>query len=137
VVIVVMQRLHEDDLTGHLLEKGGWEHLAFPARNIDGDRTFPLFTGGSYLWPADADLMPGRLGRKDQDDLLANMGEAAFSAQFLQQPVPDGGAIVKINWLKSCPEPPPRSAFYRIVHSWDVATKPSQAADYSVCTVWA
>jgi hypothetical protein len=30
--VVVMQRVHERDLSGHLLEQGGWEHLCLPAR---------------------------------------------------------------------------------------------------------
>jgi predicted phage terminase large subunit-like protein len=136
VVIVVMQRLHEYDLSGHLLEKGGWRHFCLPVRNIDGDRSFPLFTGGHYHWPAGADLLPTRLSRAVQDEIRVAMGEANFSAQYLQAPIPEGGAIVKTAWLKSYPEPPPRAAFQRLVHSWDVATKPSQAADYSVCTIW-
>jgi hypothetical protein len=105
VVIVVMQRLHEDDLTGHLLEKGGWKEMSLPARNIDADRYFSLMTGGSHLWSAGADLMPTRLSAIDQAGLRASMGEAAFSAQYLQRPVPLGGAIVKGNGSRPMPSP--------------------------------
>lgn len=78
-VIVVMQRLHEDDLTGHLLEKGGWRELSLPARNIDGNRRFPLLTGQTHLWPAGTDLMPSRLPlRPRSTDFgdLQGMGDA-------------------------------------------------------------
>jgi predicted phage terminase large subunit-like protein len=135
IVIVVMQRLHEDDLTGHLLEKGGWKEMSLSARNIDADRRFPLMTGGSYLWPAGADLMPTRLPAAEQARLRASMGETAFSAQYLQRPVPLGGAIVKGEWFRTYGEPPKRGDLRFVVHSYDVATKPSQAADYSVCIV--
>ncbi|PZF75873.1 terminase [Aestuariivirga litoralis] len=135
-VIVVMQRLHEGDLTGHLLEKGGWRELSLPARNIDGDRRFPLLTGGTHLWPAGADLMPTRLPATIQLDLLASMGEAAFSAQYLQRPVPEGGNIVKTEWFQSYATAPQRSDLRYVVHSYDVATRPSLAGDYTVCTVW-
>lgn len=136
ILIVVMQRLHEDDLTGHLLEKGGWKEMSLPARNIDADRHFSLMTGGSHLWPAGADLMPERLSAGDQAGLLASMGEAAFSAQYLQRPVPPGGAIVKGEWFRTYAQPPDRSDLLFVVHSYDVAAKPSQEADYSVCMIF-
>jgi len=136
VMIVVMQRLHEGDLTGHLIERDGWHQLSFPARNIDGDRRFALLTGGSKLWPAGADLMPHRLSPKDQAELLASMGEAAYSAQYLQQPIPAGGAIVRREWFKGYASAPPHGRFRMVVHSYDVATKPSAASDYTVCTIW-
>ena len=43
-IIVVMQRLHENDLAGHLLEQGGWEHLDLPAIAVD-DNVIPLGNG--------------------------------------------------------------------------------------------
>jgi predicted phage terminase large subunit-like protein len=135
-VIVVMQRLHEDDLSGHLLEKGGWKQFSLPVRNIDGDRQFALLTGGTKFWPAGADLMPSRLSTREQADLLASMGETAYSAQYLQQPMPTGGAIVRRDWFRDYAAPPDRRAFRLIVHSYDVATKPSQASDYTACTIW-
>lgn len=135
-IIVVMQRLHEADLTGHLLEKGGWREFLLPARNIDGDRSFPLLTGGTHLWPAGADLIPSRLPAAIQQELITSMGEAAFSAQYLQRPVPAGGNIVKTEWFQFYTSAPERGDLRYLVHSYDVATRPSQAADYTVCTVW-
>lgn len=135
-VIVVMQRLHQDDLAGHLLEKGGWRELTLPVRNIDGDRHFPLLTGGTHLWPAGTDLMPSRLSTAVQAELLASMGEAAYSAQYLQRPVPAGGTIVKTEWFRTYGVPPQRSGLRFVVHSYDVATRPTEAADYTVCTIW-
>ena len=47
-IVVVMQRLHVDDLVGHLLDQGGWTHLNLPAR-ADTDQRIPLGNGRVYL----------------------------------------------------------------------------------------
>jgi len=43
-IVVVMQRLHEDDLAGHLIGQGGWQHLDLPAIAVD-DSTIPIGPG--------------------------------------------------------------------------------------------
>lgn len=47
-IVVVMQRLHEDDLAGHLLRQGGWTHLNMPAIVL-GDEAFQLAGGRVHL----------------------------------------------------------------------------------------
>ena len=57
-LVVVQQRLHEDDLTGNLLEKGGYELLMLP-EEYEPDRARPTSIGwrdprttlGELLWP--------------------------------------------------------------------------------------
>jgi hypothetical protein len=44
VIIVVMQRLHDEDLVGHLLRKGGWDHLNLPAIAVQ-DEDIPIGNG--------------------------------------------------------------------------------------------
>src|SRR5262249_31938579 len=46
-IILLMQRLHVDDLAGTLLEKGGWVHFNIPAI-AEEEQTFPLYSGGTY-----------------------------------------------------------------------------------------
>ena len=83
VIVVVMQRLHEDDLTGHLLKKGGWEHLCLPAINAQGEA-----------------LHAAREDVPSLQRLRREMGEAAFAAQYLQQPLREEGAFLKREWFR-------------------------------------
>ena len=46
-IIAVMQRLHEDDLAGHLLRQGGWNHLNTPAIALE-EETIELGRGGTH-----------------------------------------------------------------------------------------
>jgi predicted phage terminase large subunit-like protein len=119
-IIVIMQRLHESDLSGFLLAGGNgekWEHLMIPAVNERDEA----------LWPW-----------KHDRDTLANMERAnpyVFAGQYMQRPAPLGGGIFKSAWW--CwyrPEAAPR--FKRIIQSWDTAFKTKEANDYSVCTTW-
>jgi predicted phage terminase large subunit-like protein len=137
-ILVVMQRLHEDDLTGHLLAKdSGWKHVCLPIRNTGPDRLVPLGRGAVHCWPSGADLMPKAMDRAVQDRFKGEIGERAFSAQFLQEPLPAGGAVFRLDWIGSYQAPPCRDDCIAIVQSWDVAVKPGEASDYSVCTTWA
>ena len=99
VIIVVMQRLHVDDLAGHLIEQGGWTVLKIPAI-AETDTTYQLGNGKTYTYKAGELLHPARLGQKELDELRSSMGTAAFYAQYQQQPVPPSGIYLTGNGLK-------------------------------------
>jgi len=63
-------------------------------------------------------------------------GEYNFSAQYQQAPAPLGGGMVKYGWFKMFTANDLPSKFDFILQSWDTANKPTQLADYSVCTTW-
>jgi len=134
-IIVIMQRLHVDDLVGVLLEKGGWEHLSLPAiaqekQKIQiGAREFHVRSVGDLLHPEREPLQV-------LEDLKRSMGTAVFSAQYLQSPIPAEGNLIKLEWLKFYDEPPPFEQGDRHIISWDTAMSSSELADYSVATVW-
>ena len=86
-IIVVMQRLHVDDLVGNLLEQGGWEHLDIPAIAQESQR-IPLGGGRFYDRQVGDVLDPVREPQHVLDELKAAMGTMDFSAQYLQRPVP-------------------------------------------------
>ena len=137
-ILVVMQRLHEDDLTGHLLAKeSGWKQICYPVRNIGADRLIPIGRGRAHIWRAGSDLMPRIMNRNTQDRFMVEIGERSFSAQYLQDPLPAGGAVFLLDWFKTYSEPPDPLDCISIVQSWDVAIKPGDNADYTVCTTWA
>jgi hypothetical protein len=118
-VIVVMQRLHQDDLVGRLRDEGGWEYLAMPGECFE--RTvYDLGDGQSWtLNPGDL-LYPERFNRAALDQLLFDLGEAQYNAQILQRPSPPGGALIKLKHFQRYETLPPY--FEAIVQSWDPAS---------------
>jgi hypothetical protein len=88
-IILVMQRLHVDDLAGHLLEAGGWDYLGLPA--IAGiEEAIPLTRGRVHIRQPGELLFPARESMTVLDQLKREMGSYAFSAQYQQEPVPLG-----------------------------------------------
>lgn len=135
VMIAVMQRLHEEDLAGHLIEQGGWHHLDLPAIAVAEER-IPI-GNGRFHHRREGDLLhPERLSRPTLDELKVEMGSLAFSAQSQQRPIPLEGNLIKREWLKSYEHWPETGEYRQIVQSWDIATSISGSADYSVCTTW-
>lgn len=133
--IAVMQRLHQDDLVGHLLAKGGWDELRLPA-TATGPALIDLGHGRQYrVEPGDL-LHPRRLPLEVLDRKKLEVGSIVFQAQYQQDPVPADGNIVHAEWLRFYTNDP-RGADARIVLSLDTAVKTNPANDYSVCTVWA
>ena len=137
-IILIMQRLHLDDMVGHVLEKEGWEVVSLPAIAKDREEWMYRTLRGliTKIREQGELLHPGREGQAQLDAALQNMGSYAFSAQYLQDPVPMGGALVKTEWLHTYEEHECPERFDRIVQSWDTASKATETADYSVCTTW-
>ncbi len=134
VIIVVMQRLHAEDLVGHLLSKGeGWVHLNLPAiAEIDED--IPIGPGKFHHRKVGEVLSPDREPLSVLEDLRRQLGNFAFSAQYQQRPIPVEGEIIKWSWFQPYDELPTRAL--RAFQSWDTAQKDGELNDYSVCTTW-
>lgn len=130
-IVVVGQRLHENDLSGYLLSKGGWRHVSLPL--VAEERTtFPI---GSKLWvrnPGDV-LLPQMWPKAVVDDLRASRGEAIFSAQYQQNPSAAAGELIKPEQLRSFEELPDGNL--RRTLSFDTATKVGPDTSYTVCLV--
>jgi len=117
-IIVIMQRLHEEDLSGFLLNGGngeGWEHLKIPAINNDGES----------FWPEQFPI----------DDLkrLESANAYRFAGQYMQNPSPIGGGIFKDHWWQFYKALP--VIRYRIIYA-DTAQKTKEHNDYSVFQCW-
>jgi predicted phage terminase large subunit-like protein len=65
------------------------------------------------------------------------MGERDFDAQYNQRPLPPGGALFKLEWLKRYSVAPALHQVELIVQSWDTAYEIGPNNDYSACTTWA
>jgi predicted phage terminase large subunit-like protein len=84
-----------------------------------------------------AALHPERESLETLQRTRSNIGEYNFAGQYQQTPAPAGGGMVKEAWFRRYrPEERPPS-FDQVVQSWDTANKPSELADYSVCTTGA
>lgn len=130
-IIVIEQRLHEADLSGHLLSQGGWEHLNLPM--IAEERQIIRYGNFEKVREEGELLHEERVGQKEVEQLRIDLGEYAFAAQQQQRPAPLGGGIFKDEWIESYRERPEGG---RIIQSWDTAYKDKQINDPSVCTTW-
>jgi predicted phage terminase large subunit-like protein len=130
-----MQRLHQDDLVGHVLETEDWEVLSLPAIATE-DTAYRLSDDPDdvYVRRAGEVLHEAREPRGILEQIRRSQGSLTFSAQYQQAPVPAQGNIVKREWLRQYDTTP--DAFDVILASWDTASTLSKTADYSVGTVW-
>ena len=134
-IILVMQRLHEDDLAGKLLRESEWHHLDLPAIAQE-DQDIPIGPGIIHRQKKGDPLHPERESLQVLEKIRREMGSLAFSAQYLQRPVPVEGNLVKRRWIRFFEQIPDRSPGSRIVQSWDVASTTGENNDWSVCTTW-
>ncbi len=134
-IILVSQRLHQDDLIGHALKAGQWEVLTIPAICTE-EHTYRIGPRPSDLYRRIAGdvLHPDREPREVLEEMRLAIGSMNFSAQYQQDPVPPGGNIIKREWLKSYETAPEQ--FDRVVVSWDTASTIGDNSNYSVGTVW-
>ncbi|MFZ4382849.1 MAG: hypothetical protein ACOYO0_12895 [Sandarakinorhabdus sp.] len=136
-IIIVMQRLHEDDLIGHVMQFAPFELLSFSAI-AQADETHRIVTpfGTRIHHRAEGEaLHPEREPLEVLAHQRVMMGSQFFAAQYLQAPTPPGGGIVKPEWFRRY-DTASKPVFKRIVQSWDTASKASQLNGYSVCTTW-
>jgi predicted phage terminase large subunit-like protein len=133
-IIVVMQRLHLDDLVGHLLEQEGWTHLNLPAI-AETEHKIPIGQRRFYLRRPGEVLHPEREPRAVLDEFKRSMGSLDFAAQYQQEPVAEGGNLIKWDWFKFYQEPPARQSGDRIIVSWDTAMSSKELSSYSACVV--
>jgi len=131
--IVIAQRLHDADVPGRLKEEG-YEVLCLPMRydpaivsvpRGQDPRTEP----GELLWPE-------RFSAEDVADLEVKLGPMHASAQLQQNPVPDSGALFKMDSFRYYKTPPKLSAC-TIVLSWDCTFKGEADSDFVVGQCWA
>ena len=127
-----MQRLHVDDLVGHVLDKDEWTVLDMPAI-AESELTYEIHDGEYYTRQAGEVLHEAREDRRTLDVIKRQLGTSAFEAQYQQRPVPPGGILIKREWLQTYPKALPRGRYDLVVQSWDTASSVSETSDYSVC----
>ena len=133
-IIVVMQRLHENDPSGYILAKElGYEHLCLPMEFDPARRCVTSIGWSDPRTEGDELLFPERFPRSVVDRDKAAMGEYATAGQFQQRPAPIGGGIFKNEWWQYYQVLP--KIRYRIIYA-DTAQKTKEQNDYSVFQCW-
>jgi predicted phage terminase large subunit-like protein len=131
-IICVMQRLHQYDLPGMLLEAGGWDHLSLPAISTQDER-IPLTQGRVHLRRRGEVLHRAREPMAVLEQIRAEMGSVAFEAQFQQAPVPMLGNIFRSAWLREWPDGFDPADGGEVIQSWDTGIKTGNENAFSVC----
>lgn len=134
--VVVMQRLHERDVTGHILEDlTGYTHLCIPME-WDGVRrkTFlgeydPRTKKGELLWPE-------MFNETSVEELKGLLGEYGTAGQLQQDPTPAEGGILKTKHFRLWPHADELPQFEYVLPSYDCAFTEETLGDPTACTVW-
>lgn len=131
-IVVIMQRLHEDDLAGHLLRKGGWDHICWPMR-YDPESKYDCgchkgkpderdlrTEAGELLWPR---LFTEKIVKQLEEGL----GPYGKAGQLQQKPGPEGGGLFQRGWFDIVDAAPIEATRLR---GWDTASTPG-GGDYT------
>lgn len=139
--IVIQQRLHEQDVSGMIVEEE-WVKLILPNEFEPSRRSktivLPSTNGKVWQDPRTQEgelLCSSRFGKKETERAKKELGSYGYAGQYQQRPAPEEGGIFKkawFRWWKSA-EPPP---VLMIVQSWDTAYSEKPTSDYSACTTW-
>lgn len=127
-IVVVMQRLHERDVSGIILsERLGYDHLMMPMR-YEPERA-AVTTLGNVDWRTEPGelLFPARFPEPIVDELEKTMGSYATAGQHQQRPAPREGGLFKRSWFKAVAAVP--SGDRRVVRAWDLAATAKTASN--------
>lgn len=130
--VIIMQRVHENDLSGHVLKQGGYEHLCLPMEYEK--KVYSTSVGFKDPRSEDKELLfPERYDRESVDKLKTVLGSYAAAGQLQQRPSPADGGIFKRGWWQYYRE---RPNFSFIFQSWDTGQKKGPTNAYSCCETW-
>lgn len=140
--VVIMQRLHEDDLAGYLIKQGGWCHLSL-ATEFEPSR--PCATYDDALQPLWKDwrtkegelLFPEKFSEAVVKDIKSGrgMGSYAYAGQHQQRPSPAKGGMLKREWFSRRWEVLPKR-FDKVIITADCTFKKTEDSDRVAIQVW-
>lgn len=118
-------------------KKGGWDMLIIPAI-AEQDETYQIGPreGDVYHRKAGEVLLPDREPREVLEVIKVEIGSMNWAAQYMEDPVPPGGNIIKRKWLRYYDEEDEPEAFEALIASWDLAETINEQSSYSVGTYW-
>lgn len=136
-MVTVMQRLHERDISGHILDDiKGWEHICIPAEWDGKVRKTSLGVYDPRQKKGEL-ICPERFGEKEITTLKQLLGTYGTAGQLQQDPTPSEGGILKTNHFKLWPATSGLPPFEYILQSYDCAFTEKTTGDPTACSVWA
>ena len=134
-IVVIMQRLHEKDVSGVILEMGlPYVHLCIPMR-FDPAHRCTTSIGWTDPRTKTGELMfPERFAEAQVAELERTLGSYGSAGQLQQRPAPRGGGIIRLEWFQYWRNLPQLE--FRVI-TVDTAQKTAEANDYSVLQCWA
>ncbi len=116
--VIIGQRTHHEDLIGHLLKQGGYEHLNIP-EEFEADQKCTTVIGWTDPRTREGELMrPERFGPAEVKAARTRLQEYGYAAQHQQRPSPRKGGMFQREWFKIKQAAP---AGMRKVRYWDKA----------------
>jgi phage terminase large subunit-like protein len=131
-IIMIMQRLHQDDPTGDWLvnaKEGSFKFICLPADCSEGQKVLPAEVKANYV---DGLLDPLRLPRELLEQRRKWMGEYGYACQYDQQPIPRSGGMFLVERLSVCPVDIASDPIIFCVRYWDKAVSTKKTACYTV-----
>ena len=136
-MVTIMQRLHDRDVSGHILHDiGGWEHLCIPAEWDGKSRRTSLGPYDPRKTVGEL-ICPERFGEQQITELKQVLGTYGTSGQLQQDPTPAEGGMLKTKFFNLWPAGKPLPQFEFILQSYDCAFTEKTSGDPTACTVWA
>jgi predicted phage terminase large subunit-like protein len=140
VRVGVMQRLHEKDLSGHLIAAGGYQHLCLPTE-FDPKRRSVTVTKSGQAWqdPRTTEgelLFPALFPRAVVEQIKIDLGTWDYSAQHQQQALPSSGGIFERPWFTFYRRRDVPVLWHETLQSWDLTFKKKEDSDFVVGQVW-
>ncbi|HEV8176915.1 MAG TPA: hypothetical protein VGP44_04435, partial [Gemmatimonadales bacterium] len=119
--VIIAQRVHEEDLCGHVLQWENYDHLCLPAE-YEPDHPHRRVTSIGFEDPRRREgelLCPDRFGPKEIEELKAALASPLrVAGQLQQRPAPREGAMFKTSWFLGVPAPPANA---KRIRAWDKA----------------
>lgn len=155
VRVIIMQRLHDGDLSAHCLGRGDYVHLNLPMRyepscviTVPHRCSVPKSDRGSELEPTPIGFQDPRAGQDGKllwperfspeacAERKEDLGSRAHAAQDQQRPMPSGGGIFKRDWIQFYTVRPKPPGGGEMIQSWDCAFKKLSDSDFVAGQVW-
>lgn len=133
-IVIIMQRLHERDLSGHVLAGGGYEHLLIPM-HFDPKRSKVTCIGWKDPRTEAGQLMhPARFPEHVVNEITRTLGSYAAAGQLEQNPAPAEGGIFKRSWWKFYDVLPAK--LETELQSWDLAFEGEETSHFTAGQAW-
>jgi predicted phage terminase large subunit-like protein len=131
--IFIMQRLHQDDPSGHILakQKENIRHISLPGECINFKEQVQPPELIQY-YSKEGLLDPNRLPWSVLRDLEADLGQYGFAGQVGQNPTPPGGGMFKVDHFNMMSAYPHHHQVISTVRYWDKAASPVEASAFTV-----